>query len=108
MGTEPKSQARGKRFRIILIKPSHYDDDGYVIRWWRSTMPSNSLASVYGLVMDALDRGVLQGWPVDVVAIDETNTRVRIDKIIAEFRDPEVSGFVDDFVDADAGVGFVD
>jgi radical SAM superfamily enzyme YgiQ (UPF0313 family) len=83
-----------KRFRVILIKPSHYDDDGYVIRWWRSTMPSNSLASVYGLVMDALDRGVLEGWTVDVVAIDETNTRVRTDKIIAEFRDSNVTGFV--------------
>src|SRR5436305_987513 len=48
-----------KRFRIILIKPSHYDDDGYVIRWWRSMMPSNSLASVYGLAMDSIGRGVL-------------------------------------------------
>ncbi len=35
-----------KRFRIVLIKPSHYDDDGYVIRWYRSPMPANSLASV--------------------------------------------------------------
>jgi hypothetical protein len=25
-----------KHFRIVLIKPSHYDDDGYVIRWYRS------------------------------------------------------------------------
>ena len=24
--------ARAKQFLIILIKPSHYDDDGYVIR----------------------------------------------------------------------------
>ncbi len=38
-----------RRFRIVLIKPSHYDDDGYVIQWRRSTIPSNSLASVYGL-----------------------------------------------------------
>ena len=39
-----------RAFRIILIKPSHYDDDGYVIQWRRSTIPSNSLASVYGLL----------------------------------------------------------
>ena len=26
-------------FPLILIKPSHYDDDGYVIRFWRSAMP---------------------------------------------------------------------
>jgi hypothetical protein len=28
----------GKRvFRIVLVKPSHYDEDGYVIQWMRST-----------------------------------------------------------------------
>ncbi len=31
-----------KRFQIALIKPSHYDDDGYVIQWFRSFIPSNS------------------------------------------------------------------
>src|SRR5262249_45412970 len=31
------------RFQLVLIKPSHYDDDGYVIRWWRAMIPSNSL-----------------------------------------------------------------
>ena len=25
-----------RRFRVLLIKPSHYDDDGYVIRWYLS------------------------------------------------------------------------
>ena len=39
-----------KRFQIALIKPSHYDDDGYVISWYRSFIPSNSLAVVYSLV----------------------------------------------------------
>ena len=23
-----------RRFQLILIKPSHYDDDGYVVQWW--------------------------------------------------------------------------
>ena len=39
-------------FLLLLIKPSHYDDDGYVIRWYRSSIPSNSLASLYGLAAD--------------------------------------------------------
>ena len=40
-------RARPRRFQLILIKPSHYDADGYVVQWFRSTMPSNSLAAVY-------------------------------------------------------------
>ena len=48
-----------KRFQLILIKPSHYDDDGYLIRWWRTMSPSNSLASVYGMAADCADRQVL-------------------------------------------------
>ena len=31
-------------FTLVLIKPSHYDDDGYVIQWLRSAIPSNTLA----------------------------------------------------------------
>ena len=38
-----------RRFQFVLIKPSHYDDDGYVIRWWRSIIPSNSLAALYSI-----------------------------------------------------------
>jgi len=37
-----------RHFRVVLIKPSHYDDDGYVIRWYRSPMPANSLAVFMG------------------------------------------------------------
>ena len=44
-----------RKFTIVLIKPSHYDDDGYVIQWWRSTIPSNSLASVYGLLAECAE-----------------------------------------------------
>ena len=39
------SGASRRRFQLVLIKPSHYDDDGYVIRWWRAMIPSNSLAA---------------------------------------------------------------
>jgi hypothetical protein len=72
------SKAPGRRFQLILIKPSHYDADGYVVQWLRSTMPSNSLAAVYSLAKGAAERGILgPDLPIDVVAIDETNTRVR-------------------------------
>jgi len=38
-----------KRFHIILVKPSRYDDDGYVVRWFRGIIASSSLACLYGL-----------------------------------------------------------
>ena len=79
------SNLKRRRFLLILIKPSHYDDDGYVIQWAKSIMPSNSLAVLYGLASDAAQRRVL-GPDVDiqVIAIDETNTRVKPANLIAK------------------------
>ncbi|MCC6780866.1 MAG: radical SAM protein [Hyphomicrobiales bacterium] len=76
-----------RRFQLVLIKPSHYHDDGYVIRWWRALIPSNSLAAVYGLARDCAERQVLgPDVALDIDLIDETNTRVRIDELIERFR----------------------
>src|SRR5256885_4668611 len=76
-----------RRFQLILIKPSHYDDDGYVIQWFRSFMPSNSLAALYGLAIDAAERQVLgPDVSIDVTPVDETNTRIRAKKIIAHLK----------------------
>lgn len=74
---------RKRKFCLYMIKPSHYDDDGYVIQWMQSPIPSNSLASVNGLALDSADRQVLGAdWEFDIEAIDETNTEVRIDDVI--------------------------
>ncbi len=71
-----------KRFRLVLIKPSHYDDDGYVIQWFRSSMPSNSLAAIYGLAMDCAEQQILgSDTRLIVDAYDETNTRLRPERI---------------------------
>jgi len=76
-----------RRFQLLLIKPSHYHDDGYVIRWWRALIPSNSLAAVYGLAMDCAQRKVLGAdVDIDIDLIDETNTRVNVRKRIRRFR----------------------
>ncbi|MCG6942111.1 MAG: radical SAM protein [Thiohalocapsa sp.] len=73
-----------KSFHLVLLKPSHYDDDGYVIRWWRSGIPSNTLATLYALARDAGERSVLgDGVALRITTIDETNTRVRIDRLTA-------------------------
>jgi hypothetical protein len=68
-----------RTFRIILVKPSHYDDDGYVIQWWLSTIPSNSLASVYGLLAACAQEKTL-GPDVDIEleAYDECNKIIAV------------------------------
>ena len=79
--------AATRRFLLLLVKPSHYDDDGYVIRWWRAMIPSNSLAAVYGIAADCAERKVLgPDVGIDIEAIDETNTRVDVPALIARLR----------------------
>jgi Radical SAM superfamily len=69
-------------FTLYLIKPSHYDDDGYVIQWARSAIPSNTLAVLHGLAADCQSRRTLGARvEIDIIAIDETNTRVRPERI---------------------------
>ena len=92
----PAGSASGqRRFRVILIKASHYDDDGYLVRAVRSFMPANSLACVYALLADCANRAVLgPDVTFDITPIDEVNTRVRLDRIIADFRANGNFGFV--------------
>src|SRR3954470_5246974 len=78
--------AAKRRFQLILLKPSHYANDGYVIRWWRALTPSNSLAAVYGLALDCARRQVLgPDVEIDIDCIEETNTRINIPKLIRRF-----------------------
>ncbi len=84
-----------RRFELVLIKPSHYDDDGYLIQWFRSLIPSNTLAALHGLASDCAERRVL-GPEVDiaVTALDETNTRIRPKEIIRRIAKAEGFGMV--------------
>jgi hypothetical protein len=78
------SAASKRRFCLVLVKPTHYCDDGYPIRWFRSTIPSNSLACIYGIAKDCNERRVLgDDVEIDIHAIDEFNTRIRPDRIAA-------------------------
>ena len=76
-----------RKFRAILIKPSHYDSDGYVIQWWRSTIPSNSLASVYGLILECAAAKTLgPDVEIEVEAYDECNTIIGVKGAIRRIR----------------------
>jgi hypothetical protein len=75
-------------FHVEMIKPSHYDDDGYVIQWWKASIPSNSLASLYAIVQDAAERRVLGdevGLTLD--AWDECNTIISEDRVARKIAD---------------------
>lgn len=68
----------------MLIKPSHYDEDGYVIQWFRSAIPANSLACLYGLALECRDEKILgENVELEIQAFDETNTNIGIPKIIS-------------------------
>jgi radical SAM superfamily enzyme YgiQ (UPF0313 family) len=84
----------GRSFAAVLVKPSHYDANGYVIQWRRSSIPSNSLASLYGLLKECADNKSL-GPDVDIVidGLDECNKVVDIQGIIRKIR-AAGSGFV--------------
>ena len=83
-----------KQFRVVLIKPSHYDDDGYVIQWHKSAVPSNTLAAVYGLMQDLISRKVLgDDMDITVDVYDETNTRIPVSKIINQMSEAD-GGFI--------------
>jgi radical SAM superfamily enzyme YgiQ (UPF0313 family) len=79
--TKPASAGK-RRFCLVLVKPTHYCDDGYSIRWLRSAIPSNSLACIYGIARDCAARQVLgEDFEFEIHALDESNTRIRPDRI---------------------------
>jgi Radical SAM superfamily len=86
MGTTAERAADAARiFHFVMIKPSHYDDDGYPIQWIRSAIPSNTLACLNGLAEDAQRREVLgAGIAIQLHTYDETNRRVRPARIIRD------------------------
>ncbi|MGE0257191.1 MAG: radical SAM protein [Alphaproteobacteria bacterium] len=80
-------RAASCRFHLVLIKPSHYDDAGYPIQWVKAAIPSNTLACLNALAEDADRRRVLgTGTAIRLHTFDETNQRVRPDRIIGAIR----------------------
>lgn len=78
---------QSKLVHTLWIKPSHYDDDGYVIQWWRSSLPANSLATVCGIALDCAERMVLgPDIEIRVRALDETNSKVDPARLVRELQ----------------------
>ncbi len=84
-----------EKFFVELIKPSHYDNDGYVIQWLRSFSISNSLSCLYSLTIDSAERKIL-GENVDIIVNvhDEHSTVLPIPAIIRRIRQNENRGMI--------------
>ncbi len=64
-------------FTVVLIKPSKYDEDGYVVRHVRGVLPSNTLAAIHSLTRDVVERdGLGEGVKVRTLLYDETVQRI--------------------------------
>ena len=70
------------RFHVELIKPSHYDDDGYVVRHWRGVLPSNTLACLAGLTEDVISKKLLgKSLQIKIHLLDESVERIPLKRI---------------------------
>src|SRR4029450_12297730 len=72
---------------VVLLKPSKYDDDGYVLRHWRGVLPSNTLACLYALTEDVKQRQALRAdLDITVELLDEAVHEVNVPRIIRHSR----------------------
>jgi radical SAM superfamily enzyme YgiQ (UPF0313 family) len=71
-----------RRVNLYLIKPSQYDDDGYVVRHWRGVLPSNTLACLAGLTGEVVQQKELgERVEVKVHLLDEVVDNIPVKKI---------------------------
>ncbi len=83
-GTRARDAAGlARTLTVVLIKPSRYDDDGYVVRHWRGVLPSNTLAAFHSLTEEVAAGGALgPDVAVRIAAYDETVHRVAAGSVI--------------------------
>ena len=71
---------------VVLVRPTRYDEDGYVVRHWLGTLPSNTLSCLNGLTRDAVAGGALGAVTVRVHAFDEAVDRIDPKRLGRKFR----------------------
>src|SRR6516165_6962188 len=93
--TRQPEQVPMTAFHIEIIKPSHYDKEGYVIQWWKAWIPSNSMACLYGIARDCAEPEVLgEDVQIEVDAYDEMNIRIPVEAIARKISEPGHDGMV--------------
>jgi radical SAM superfamily enzyme YgiQ (UPF0313 family) len=74
------------RVNLVLIKPSCYDDEGYVVSHFRGVLPSNTLACLASLTERACRSLSLKGLHFKTTLIDEAVMRINFRRIIRSHR----------------------
>jgi radical SAM superfamily enzyme YgiQ (UPF0313 family) len=82
-GTPAPSHVR--KLQLFLIKPSKYDDEGYVMRYFRGVLPSNTLATLAGLTEEVVERGDLGDVHVEIVMMDEHVQKIDVKKLARKY-----------------------
>jgi radical SAM superfamily enzyme YgiQ (UPF0313 family) len=72
---------RRPKVNLFLVKPSFYDDEGYVVRYFRGVLPSNTLACLAGLTEMAKTGERLAGIDLRVHLIDEAVSKVNVSRL---------------------------
>lgn len=79
-----------ERLELILIKPSKYDDTGYVMRYVRGVLPSNTLATLAGLTEEIVEQGSLGAVQVEVLMMDEFVQKIDPKKLARKYKRPGI------------------
>jgi len=78
-----------KRLKIVLIKPSKYDEEGYVIRHLLGVLPSNTLACLYRLTEDLRSNQYFgKDVEIETALFDDSIQKIPVQRIIRSNRPP--------------------
>lgn len=61
-----------KKLCIVYIAPARYDDDGYVHRYFRGVVPSNSLSVMVSVTRAMAERNPFPGVEIEVLGFDDS------------------------------------
>ncbi|MFC1561278.1 B12-binding domain-containing radical SAM protein [Candidatus Latescibacterota bacterium] len=71
-----------KSLKIILIKPSKYDDDGFVVRYFKGVLPSNTLACMRSLTLKFKEKWEMEkNIQISIVLLDDIIDTIPYKKI---------------------------
>lgn len=87
--------SRKQKAHLWLIKPSNYDDDGYVVTYFRGVLPSNTLNCLAALTEDVIENKSLgPDFEIRLHRLDETVQKIPVSKICRSGRHSRVPPIV--------------